>query len=116
MATQILPTFPDSPQTVYQVELDGDTYTITDRYCLRCLAWYVDVETSDGVILIQGRRISPGADPLSGLVGDDLPPGLFAVLGSDPYRRSDYGADVQLTYVPVAEVPAADALPTYTVT
>ncbi len=117
MPTQIIPSAPSRWRYDVTVELDGAEYILTWRYRQAVYGggWYIDLATASGVAVVQGRRVSPGADPLQGLVGDDVPPGRFIVQGQDPYRRYDLGGDLLLTYVPVAEVPADVGPPTVTV-
>lgn len=117
MASKIIPSAPSEAEWVTTVELDEKDYRVRYRWRERINggSWYVDLEAADGTPLVQGRRLTPNEDLLASLVGEDLPPGRFIVLGRDPYRRHDLGGDLQLLYIPTSEVPSATSSVTYTV-
>lgn len=78
-----VPIFHDLPQHTISLTLDGAQYTITYTYRDRLGAWYIDVDDADGTRLATGRRLSPGAPPLT-----SGPPGvLLADAPGDPYDR-----------------------------
>ena len=108
MTTQTLPT--DATQWSYTATptLDGVDYRVTLTYRRRPAggSFYMRLADANDVELVSGRRLSPGEDPLAGLAGDALPPGVFVVSGLDPYQRADLGVGLLLQYVPLADVPA----------
>jgi hypothetical protein len=106
-----LPFFPDVPAQRYTVALDGVQYEARLVYRARTASWYLDLAGPDGVWLLRGQRLSPGASPQFGLIGEG-PPGVLFLFGADPYDR----AGVELLYFSVDELeaavpPPADLLP-----
>lgn len=97
-----LPLFPDVPAQRYTVALDGVQYEVRLVYRERTASWYLDLSGPDGVWLLRGQRLSPGASPQFGLIGEG-PPGVLFVFGADPYARDG----VELWYFGVDELEAA---------
>ena len=100
----ILATFPAEPDTTQTVTLGDAQYRVRLYYRPRLESWYVDIFTLDGVALARGRRVSPGWDLLTGLLGG-LPSGHLLISGDDPYDRFMLGERVRLTWYETSEVP-----------
>lgn len=83
--------------------LGGVELQIVTRWEAGPGAWYVDVETSGGVPILSGQRVTPG-----GYVwqhGQDARlPGALAAIGVDPYRREQLGSAVRVIWLAPGEV------------
>lgn len=102
MAWERITTFYDQPQHRQTVTLDGTEYQIRLTYRRRLASWYMDLYDAEGTAIALGRRLSPGWSPINGVIAEGGPPGLFLVKGVDPYKRDE----VELYYIPLAQIPA----------
>lgn len=105
---QILATFQAQPDTTQTVTLGDEQVRIRVYYRARLGAWYVDFLTLDDTAIATGRRVSPGWDLLTGLLGG-VPAGHLFVQGSDPYTREMLGERVNLVYYTADEIPDPEA-------
>ncbi len=94
---QELPAFPNLPQHVMTLTLDGRTYRYRRTYMPRMRGWYVDIETMDGEPVVSGRRLCGEWAPLTGLDVDF--DGLLYVRGPDSYQREDLGGDLREIFI-----------------
>lgn len=102
-----MPFFHDVPSHRYTVALDGVQYEVRLVYRARTASWYLDLRDEQGADLVLGRRLSPGASPVSGLITNG-PPGALVAFGADPYARNElelwYFTEAELAAEPDAEV------------
>lgn len=71
--------FPDAPEWVQSVKLDGSTYKLRARWNTFSEAWSLDVLTKSGTLIVGGLRLVRGQALLIQFNDDDLPPGDFFV-------------------------------------
>jgi hypothetical protein len=105
------PRLDSRPALRFRTLLDGAWYGFRLAYNTRMQAWYLDLETSDGSLVLAGMRIAVGTNLLRPFGDGRLPPGqLFAldVEGQDrDPGRFDLSGPIQLLYRPEADVAAA---------
>lgn len=90
----------------FTVDLSGVEVRLSLTWSDGCGAWYADVDSADGVRLVSGSRVTPGAPLFCTTEADGLPRGVFVVTGDDPYQRDALGSSVRLWWVPAGEVPS----------
>ena len=97
----------NSPQGGYRrrmsVTLGDVEIQIASRWAAGPGAWYVDIATGAGDVILSGVRVTPAG--YVWLEGQDprLPPGSLVAVGPDPYVREQMGQDVQLVYLDPGE-------------
>lgn len=101
--------FPNFPAWVQDVALDGKIYTLAARYNTRMRSWLLDIETSDGVHLIDGLRLVLNERLLEPQRYDPrLPPGELLVVSPSGAARHDPDLvsmyNMRLVYVEAASV------------
>lgn len=89
-------------------DLDGTTLSLRYTWFERLSGWYLDIFDADGDTILGAQRIAPGAVLA---FPSDIPPGRFAVFGSDDYLQTDLGTNLQLVYFTPTEVQAIDEDP-----
>lgn len=99
---ELLRTFPEHPQHVMTVTLNGRRLEYWRTWRPRLGAWYIDIFEDDRPILL-GRRLVPG-QPLQGSLPADLP-GVIFVTGPDDYSKEDLGGDLQEIFIHPDELP-----------
>lgn len=104
---QELPFFPELPFFSYEITLDGQQYTIGYTYRDQRQSWYVSITAIDGAPLLQGQRLTPGANITSRILTGG-PPGILTALGADPYARDE----VRVYYIPAEDAAALVSVPT----
>lgn len=82
-----LPAFASVPQHTVSVVLSGATYRLRWTWRERLSAWYLDLYDADGVVLIYGRRVSPGWGPFFDQPAVGAPVETIVVSGVDGYDR-----------------------------
>lgn len=90
----------------FTVALDGVEVRLSLRWSEGCGAWYADLDTADGIRLVSGSRLTPGAPLFCTTEAPSLPSGAFVVTGDDPYQRDSLGVGVALWWVSAAELAA----------
>lgn len=115
MAVHMLPLRPDLPHYLFQVELEGRTYTLELRWNERAAGWFLSVLTADEVPILQGRRVVVGFPLLARFRDFRLPPGELEAIdttgaGRDP-GLTELGARVQLMYTDSTSLPAEYTTP-----
>lgn len=99
--------FPSLRQHRQSVQLDGVSYFLVLTWRERLQSWYMDLYTNDNTPVYLGRRLSPQWSPNANLSVTNGPPGLFWVVGPDPYNRVDLGGNLRLYYYTAAELGAS---------
>lgn len=61
MALKEIPLRPDLRNYAFETTLDGATYTLDLRWNIRASAWFMSIFDSEGVALIQGKKVVTGA-------------------------------------------------------
>jgi hypothetical protein len=104
--------FKDNPVTL-RTRLDERTYLLTLFWNERTEGWYLDIVAPNGEAVLRGRRLSPSADLLGGIVPGTFsdvtglaPTGRLFVLGNDPMTRDDLGTNLKMYYVSATELEA----------
>lgn len=95
-----LPTFPDLYLYRYTATIEGVAYGFRWRW-IEGEGWYWTLYNPDGNPIAH-RRLSPN----TAIRVSQGPPGLFLGFGAaDPYPRTALGEDLNLIFVPDAEIP-----------
>lgn len=77
---------PQTPSSRYTVTLGGETYQLAQRWNGRSKAWYLDIATSDGVVIRTGGKMLPKV-PLVLRNKELIPKGnLFVVRNLEGYK------------------------------
>lgn len=107
MATSL--NVPSTPHTSYTVSLDGVSYQFIFRWSARAEVWYLDIITSDGVVVIRGATLVPNTK-LNRRSSKDNPSGILTVVSNVTSKkvpnRFNIGPnkDFELIYIPKNEV------------
>lgn len=94
------------------VTLDGVDFGLRVRWNDRARAWFCDIATSDGTVLMRGERLRPGDSLFRQLRDRRAPAGLlFAVQipGGETDDPAELGRRLQLLYVEAGELATAEA-------
>lgn len=110
MATSDLPTFVDTGNYEYTVDLDGVVFALRFLYNSRDAHWYIDLSSEAGVPLRSGIKLTTGNPLLLGWRALTRPAGeIFMIDPSGLEREADFsaiGVDVFLTYLDESELAA----------
>ena len=91
---QIL-TFPDAPEWVQEVQLEGRSYRIRARWNTASAKWSLDMMTRDRTLVVAGVRILRGAGLLSQFQDTRLPPGDLVAYDTGGIVSGDYLAFIE---------------------
>lgn len=103
-----LPVVPDYRNYSFEVELDGETFTLEFYYNARDEAYYMSVYDAFGVAVVQGRKLTDRSFPLYGVRTENRPAGTIYL--SDPAHINrppvvgELGDDFELIYLDEAEL------------
>lgn len=105
-----IPIVADVPHFDFQVELDGTSFTLELAWNMRDEAWYLNLLTEEGEMLLSSRKVVADLPLWSRSVDPRMPAGeLFAVETSG--TLADPGLDdlglgrrVRLIYFSIAEI------------
>ena len=111
--TRVIPV-PDLPRSVFQVRMDGETYSLRVAWNDRLSSWQMDLLDDDGDAILIGRRMVLGFPLLDGVTDPRRPPGALFVIDpagrqrTDPGRTAwqEDGENLRLIYIPADEIPA----------
>lgn len=104
MATLKIPIDPVLPSFTQETSLDGRTYRMTFRWNAREGAWYLTLETAEGVLILSSLKLTSGAPLLRHSVDRDLRP-LGELILLDPTGdnstpgRDALGTETALIYL-----------------
>ncbi len=101
-----IPLVNDRQHFDFQIELEGQTYTLELLWNTRALAWFVSFLTAEGLPIALNLRMS--VDILLGKRIRGMPPGAFQLVDTTGARQDpglgDLGARAQLYYFTAAEL------------
>ncbi len=107
----VLPFSHEKPADLKVVQLGTTRYGVRLTWRERPASWYLDLETAEGVAVVSGLRVVPGASPALrlGPWRAQGPGGALYVRGPDPYVREDLGGALRLVWYGPDELPKAAA-------
>ena len=77
----LLPLFTDTGNYEYDIEIEGNNYTLRYFWSDRSSTWYLSISNAEGVI-ISGVPVFNGEIYLSAINNVDLPDGLWFLLAN----------------------------------
>lgn len=83
-------TFPDAPEWVQEVQLEGRSYRVRARWNTSSAMWSLDMLTRDRTLVVAGVRIVRGAGLLSQFQDPRLPPGDLIAYDTGGTSADDY--------------------------
>lgn len=105
MSVQELPVRSDFKAYTFQIDLDGQTYTLTFRFNTRINLWVMDIADAVGTIIRGGAGLVIQTNvPLTDQYqsNSSLPPGRFIAIDETGQNRDagtdDLGNDIKLVY------------------
>lgn len=97
---------PTGPHETIPYTLEDVAIQITWHYSARDQSWRIDVADETGDVIVRGRRLVPGWNPLLRVVDSRLPPGRlwFRALSEPVGRDALEDGSAVLEYLTAAEV------------
>ena len=104
----IIPIRSGVPHQLFEVELDGSTYTLEVRWNERASGYFLNISEAEGTRLLSGIRLVIDWPLLLRWRDERLPAGQFLLVDTSGKKQepglAELGARVQLLYVTAAEV------------
>ena len=103
MADPLRIPWPEGPAWRQSLALDGRVYRLTARWNEIAGAWFFDIATRGGTMILAGCKITEGVLIGARIADNRLPPGYFVVVRNDECgctpKRDDMRENARLLYV-----------------